>query len=640
MKDGFIRVAAATPEIRVADCVRNAKEITEQIRQACSRQASLVVFPELCVTGYTCSDLFMQKSLIQGAEEAVKEILAQTARLNIMSMIGVPVAYGDALYNCGAVLFKGKLLALIPKTNIPAYSEFYEGRHFTPGENAAIENVMYADQCTTINSRVIFTCENIPELKIACEICEDLWVAQSPSLELALNGGATVVANLSASDDTIGKAEYRRNLVKMQSGKLICAYIFADAGFGESTTDLVFSGQNLICENAALLAESKRFTTGIAYADIDLQRIEGERRRTTTFQSDKNKFNSFKRITFKLPVEKLDIKREFPKLPFVPQSQADLQTRCEEILSMQTAGLATRLSHTGIKDVVLGLSGGLDSTLALIVCVHAFDFLGLPRENIHTVTMPCFGTTARTKSNAQKLAEAYQTDFRVMDITEAVSLHFKDIGHDPAVTDTTYENSQARERTQVLMDLSNQLSALVIGTGDLSELALGWATYNGDQMSMYGVNSSVPKTLVRYLVSYEAAKSSGELKDVLEDILATPVSPELLPPDKDGRIAQKTEDVVGPYELHDFFLYYMIRFGYAPSKIYRLACISFRELYAPAEIKKWLTTFVRRFFTQQFKRSCMPDGPKIGSVTLSPRGDWRMPSDAAARLWLADLDSV
>lgn len=640
MKDGFVRVAAATPKIRVADCVRNAEEIIMQIRQAFSQQASLVVFPELCVTGYTCSDLFMQKSLLQGAENAVKEILAQTAELNIMAMVGVPVAYGDALYNCGAVLFKGKLLALIPKTNIPAYSEFYEGRHFTAGENVKIENFMYAQQCTSIYSKVIFACENIPEFKIACEICEDLWVAQSPSLDLALNGGATVLANLSASDDTIGKAEYRRNLVKMQSGKLICAYVFSDSGFGESTTDLVFSGQNLICENAVLLAESKRFTTGITYADIDLQRIEGERRRTTTFQSDKEKFNSFKRIYFQLPVENLDLQREFPKQPFVPQSQADLQTRCEEILSMQTTGLATRLAHTGIKHIVLGLSGGLDSTLALIVCIHAFDFLKLPRNNIHTVTMPCFGTTARTKSNAQKLAEAYHTDFREIDITEAVSLHFKDIKHDPAVTDTTYENSQARERTQVLMDLSNQLSALVIGTGDLSELALGWATYNGDQMSMYGVNSSVPKTLVRYLTSYEASRSQGELKIVLEDILATPVSPELLPPDKNGQITQKTEDVVGPYELHDFFLYYFVRFGYAPSKIYRLANKSFQGEFSSAEIKKWLTIFVRRFFTQQFKRSCMPDGPKIGSVTLSPRGDWRMPSDAAARLWLADLDSI
>lgn len=640
MNYGFIRVAAATPQIRLTDCAANGKKIIDQIKQAYKNSASVIVFPELCITGYTCSDLFFQKSLLSACENTLKEILSETKNLDIISIIGVPVPHCDALYNCGAVCCKGKILAIIPKINIPNYTEFYEQRHFSSGEGVFVENFTYAGQKTVIASKAVFNCADIPEFRFACEICEDLWVADSPSVDLAQNGGALMIFNCSTSDEVIGKAQYRRDLVKMQSGKLCCAYVFADSGFGESTTDLVFSGQNIICENAVFLAESKRFTTGVIYADVDLQRLDGERRRMNTFSSDKEKKNKILQIEFSLTVKDFQLNRSFPKTPFVPEIKTDLESRCEEILSMQATGLATRLEHTGIKNVVLGLSGGLDSTLALIVCVHAFDMLHLDRKNIHTVTMPCFGTTKRTKSNAEKLAEAYDVSFEEINITDAVRQHFNDIGHDENIHNITYENCQARERTQVLMDLSNKLSALVIGTGDLSELALGWATYNGDHMSMYAVNCSVPKTLVRYLTAYEASKSMEKLQGVLLDILDTPVSPELLPPEKDGTIAQKTEDVVGPYELHDFFLYYFVRFGYQPSKIFYLALIAFKDDYDKETVKKWLITFLRRFFTQQFKRSCIPDGPKIGSVTLSPRGDFRMPSDALAKLWLDELENM
>ncbi|MGN1468323.1 MAG: NAD(+) synthase [Ruminococcus sp.] len=640
MNYGFIRVAAATPKIRVADCKGNGQKITELIKEANEDSVSVIVFPELCITGYTCSDLFLQKSLLNAAENTLKEIINSTKDMNIISIIGVPVPYEDALYNCAAVCLKGRILALVPKINIPNYTEFYEQRHFTSGAGVLAENFSYAGQKTLIASKAVFSCKDFPEFRFGCEVCEDLWVADSPSADLAENGGALMIFNPSTSDDVIGKAQYRRDLVKMQSGKLCCAYIFADSGFGESTTDMVFSGQNMICENATFLAESKRFTTGAIYADVDLQRLDGERRRISTFSSDKEKSKAIKKIEFSMPVREFELSRTFPKTPFVPSVKTDLESRCEEIINMQSTGLATRLEHTGIKNVVLGLSGGLDSTLALIVCVHAFDMLHIDRKNIHTVTMPCFGTTKRTKSNAEKLAEAYGVSFEEINITNSVRQHFDDIGQSENLHDITYENCQARERTQVLMDLSNKLSALVIGTGDLSELALGWATYNGDHMSMYAVNCSVPKTLVRYLTAYEASKSMEDLQKVLLDILDTPVSPELLPPEKDGTIAQKTEDVVGPYELHDFFLYYFVRFGYTPSKIFYLAVKTFKDDYDRQTIKKWLLTFLRRFFTQQFKRSCIPDGPKIGSVTLSPRGDWRMPSDALSKLWIDELENL
>ena len=548
--------------------------------------------------------------------------------------MGVPVAFREALYNCAAVIFKGKLLALVPKVNIPNYSEFYEARHYTSGKNTDFE-IEYAGRKTVLTDKVLFQNKNMPDFTIGVEVCEDLWVAESPSIALA-KSGATVICNPSTSDDTIGKAEYRRSLVRMQSGKLCCAYIYTDSGFGESTTDTVYSAQNIICENASLLSESERFTTGITYADIDVQKLMGERRRMSTFCSDNE---NVRRIYFDMPLTDTKLSRKFEQTPFVPSAKDDLSRRCKEIITMQATGLATRLAHTGIKNVVLGLSGGLDSTLALIVCVHAFDMLGIDRKNIHTVTMPCFGTTKRTKSNAEKLAEAYNVSFEEINITAAVRQHFIDIKHDESVTDITYENSQARERTKILMNLSNKYGGLVIGTGDLSELALGWATYNGDHMSMYAVNVSIPKTLVRYLTAYEAEISEGELKTVLLDVLDTPVSPELLPPDKNGEIAQKTEDVVGPYELHDFFLYYFVRFGFTPSKIYYLAKHSFAGKYNNDTIKKWLVTFLKRFFSQQFKRSCLPDGPKVGSVTLSPRSDWRMPSDASVRIWLDELEN-
>lgn len=633
MKYGFVKVAAATPKIRVADCEFNASQIIAQIKEAESKESSLIVFPELCVTGYTCSDLFLQSALLKAAKRAVKRIISETADLNIISIIGVPVAIRQSLFNCAVVIYKGEILGIVPKVNIPNYSEFYEARHFTSGKDFDEDFFEYGDFCNIrFGNEFIFTCNQMPDFSFAVEICEDLWAPKSPSVELALSG-ANIICNLSCSDDVTGKALYRRDLVKMQSGKLICGYIYSDSGFGESTTDMVFSGQNIISENATILAESKRFTTGITYADLDVEKLSAERRRMNTFPHKKDGCV----VGFDMNLKQTRLMRTFAQTPFVPTDKTDLSNRCEEILTMQATGLATRLDHTGIKNVVLGLSGGLDSTLALIVCVHAFDMLSIDRKNIHTVTMPCFGTTRRTKSNAQQLAEAYGVSFEDIDITLAVRRHFNDINHDENITDITYENSQARERTQILMDLSNKYGGLVIGTGDLSELALGWATYNGDHMSMYAVNVSIPKTLVRYLTAYEAEKSDGVLKNVLLDVLDTPVSPELLPPDDNGEIAQKTEDVVGPYELHDFFLYYLVRFGFSPSKIYYLAKLSFADKYNNVTIKKWLTVFVKRFFSQQFKRSCLPDGPKVGSVTLSPRGDWRMPSDACVNLWLKDL---
>ncbi len=638
MNYGFIKVAAATPKIRVADCDNNAAQIIAQIKEAHTGGASLVVFPELCITGYTCSDLFLQNVLLKSAEKAVATIIEETKNLDIISIVGAPIALRQSLYNCAVVIYKGEILGIVPKVNIPNYSEFYEVRHFTSGRNvdefffsyAGKEDVDFCD-------KIIFKSKNMPDFCFAVEICEDLWVADSPSITLA-KSGAAIICNLSCSDDVIGKAQYRRDLVTMQSAKLHCAYVYADAGFGESTTDMVFSGQNIIAEYGTVLAESERFTRGITYADVDVERLMFERRRVNTYTGcDPDKITE---SYFDMPVKQTKLARKYPRTPFVPSNKDDLSLRCEEIILMQATGLATRLDHTGIKNVVLGLSGGLDSTLALIVCVHAFDMLGIDRKNIHAVTMPCFGTTKRTKSNAQKLSEAYGVSFEEIDITKAVRQHFSDISHDESITNVTYENSQARERTQILMDLSNKYNGLVIGTGDLSELALGWATYNGDHMSMYAVNASIPKTLVRYLTEYEAQKNGGELGDVLRDVLATPVSPELLPPDKNGEIAQKTEDVVGPYELHDFFLYYLVRFGFAPNKIYYLAKQTFKGKYDNQTIKKWLTVFLKRFFSQQFKRSCLPDGPKVGSVTLSPRSDWRMPSDASVKMWLKELENA
>lgn len=634
MKDGFVKVAAITPAMRVADCEYNAEQIIECIKTAAGNGAVIAVLPELSITGYTCSDLFLQQAMLDKAEQCVRMIIEETEDLNILSVFGVPVRYRSSLYNCAAVVCKGELLGLVPKMNIPNYSEFYEARHFTAGSSEIIFN--FAGFETAILPRAIFICESMPQLRVGVEICEDLWTVSPPSEQLAF-AGANVILNPSASDETIGKREYRQSLVKMQSARLISAYIYSDCGFGESTTDLVFSSHNIIAENGTVLAESPRFCENITYADIDVFKLDAERRRSNTFPPTDD--NIAEQVYFDLDISDTKLERKFDKNPFVPSNTDSVNSRCNEILSIQATGLATRLKHTGIKNVVIGLSGGLDSTLALIACVHAFDMLKLPRKNIITVTMPCFGTTRRTKSNAEKLSEAYGVTFYDIDITKSVSQHFEDIGHDPKKLDVTYENSQARERTQVLMDIANQNNALVIGTGDLSELALGWATYNGDHMSMYAINSSIPKTLVRYITKYEADNNTGVLSEVLYDILNTPVSPELLPP-KDGDISQKTEELVGPYELHDFFLYYFVRFAFPPSKIYRIAKLAFKGIYDNDTILSWLKVFVRRFFTQQFKRSCLPDGPKVGSVTLSPRGDFRMPSDASVRLWLEELENL
>ncbi len=632
MKDGFVKVAAATPELRVADPTFNSREIFKMAEQAAYNGASIIVFPELCITGYTCGDLFLQQSLLDSALEALKNLMNRTEKLNIAVVVGLPLAVRGKLYNCAAVLCGGRLAGIIPKRHIPNYSEFYELRYFTPGLNSKAEVINCCGQSATFGYCQVFRSGN---LTFGVEICEDLWAPEPPSVKLTA-AGAKIILNLSASDELVGKAEFRRALVKGQSARLICAYVYADAGFGESTQDLVFAGHNLIAENGGLITESKKFSSDIIYADIDLGRIEHDRRRVNTLNSTTSEFDV--EIPLK-PVRNNLRDRNFPRTPFVPSDPSKRDSRCEEILAIQSTGLATRLRHTNSKKAVAGLSGGLDSTLALIVMVHAFDRLELDRKGIIAVTMPCFGTTARTKGNAEMLAEAYGVTLRTVDIKAAVDQHFLDIGQDKKDLSLTFENAQARMRTMVLMDIANQEGGMVVGTGDLSELALGWATYNGDHMSMYGVNSSVPKTLVRYLVAYEAGRASGQLCDVLNDILDTPVSPELLPPEN-GEISQKTEDLVGPYELHDFFLYYFLRHGYTPKKLYRVALAAFKGSYDADTIKKWLVTFIKRFFSQQFKRSCLPDGPKAGSVSLSPRGDWRMPSDACAAVWLEEAERL
>ena len=637
MRDGFFRVAAATPAVRAAQVAGNLRSIKELIFQAAEEGCGLVCFPELAVTAYTCGDLFRDAALLAAAEQGLAQLLEDTKELDILCAVGVPVPWEGALYNCAALFHRGRLLGLPAKEHIPNYGEFYEARHFTPAPDPV--TVAYCGQKVPLGKGLLFPCENVPGLTVAAELCEDLWGAQPPSAALAQNG-ATVVLNASCSDEVIGKAEYRRDLVKMWSGHLLCAYVYADGGPGESTTDMVFAGHDLIAENGALLGESQLFTHGLTTADIDLERLVQERRRMNTWQDRRD--SAVVRVPFRYREETLQNfqpRRKFSPAPFVPRDQEGLTSRCQLILTMQAQGLATRLSHIGCKSAVIGLSGGLDSTLALLVTVRAFDSLRLDRKGIYAVSMPCFGTTGRTKSNAQKIAEELGVDFREVSIEKAVRQHFADIGQDMDCLDAAFENSQARERTQVVMDLANRVGGIAIGTGDLSELALGWATYNGDHMSMYGVNASVPKTLVRYLVRYEAEHSGERLAQALFDVLDTPVSPELLPP-KDGEISQKTEELVGPYELHDFFLYYMLRFGFAPGKIYRMACRAFEGAYAPETIKRWLATFYRRFFSQQFKRSCLPDGPKVGSVTLSPRGDLRMPSDASAQLWLEEIEKL
>ncbi len=636
MRDGFIRVAAATPEIQVADCGYNRKQVEEMLREACRHKAKMVVFPELCLTGYTCGDLFLQELLLKSCVGELEKLLEASADMDILGVVGMPLAVNGKLYNVAVVFKNGVILGVVPKTFIPNYSEFYEARHFERGPKKP-SLISLAGQETWFGTHLLFDCISVPGFVVGGEICEDLWAPNPPSISHAL-AGATMIFNVSASDETTGKDVYRKELVSSQSARLICGYVYAGAGEGESTTDLVFPGHNLICENGVLLSESRRFETGIIYGDVDLGRLNSERRRMTTFIQ--NEDTDYVRVSFETAVEKLELQRDVDPRPFVPASDTDRRRRCEEILSIQAMGLKKRLAHTHCKNAVVGISGGLDSTLALLVTVRAFDMLGLDRKEIKAVTMPCFGTTDRTYNNACQLVHELGAKLLEVNIREAVSLHFRDIGQDPEKHDVTYENGQARERTQVLMDLANQCGGLVVGTGDLSELALGWATYNGDHMSMYGVNASVPKTLVRHLVRYYADTcESKTLSEVLLDILDTPVSPELIPPEE-GKISQKTEDLVGPYELHDFFLYHMMRFGCPPSKIFRLANRAFDGEYAPEIILKWLKNFYHRFFTQQFKRSCIPDGPKVGSVALSPRGDWRMPSDASANLWKLELEKI
>ena len=642
MKDGFLKAAAFSPALRVADCTYNAQQILADVQAAAARGVKLAVFPEFCLTGYTCGDLFLQETLLEGALDALNTVCRETAELAAVIVVGLPLRVRGKLYNVAAVVNAGDVLAFVPKTHLPNYSEFYEQRHFVSADAlGSIESVTLTDTAgepryVPIATDSIFQCDEQPLFTFGVEICEDLWVPNPPSTTLA-QMGAHIIVNLSASDEIIGKAGYRRDLVRQQSGRLLCAYLYADAGFGESTQDLVFAGHDLIAENGALLAESKMFSQGIIYADIDLQRLAHERQRMNTFESIEGSEFSFSLE----PVENDLADRSFPRTPFVPANKALRDERCEEILTLQATGLATRLRHTHAKTAVVGLSGGLDSTLALIVLVHAFDMLELDRKGILAVTMPCFGTTARTKGNAEKLAEAYGVTLKTVDIKAAVDQHFMDIGQSKDDLSVTFENGQARMRTLVLMNLANKNGGMVVGTGDLSELALGWATYNGDHMSMYGVNADVPKTLVRHIVRYEADATENEaLRAVLLDILDTPVSPELLPAKENGEIAQQTESLVGPYELHDFYLYYVLRFGFGPAKIYRLARRALGDRYPDDVLLHWLKNFYRRFFAQQFKRSCLPDGPKIGSVTLSPRGDWRMPSDACAAVWQAELDQL
>lgn len=634
MRHGFIKVAAATPDIRVADVDYNKGQIIKQMDEAAEAGAKIIVFPELCITGYTCSDLFLQDILLNSAKKALVEIAEHTKNLDALVFVGVPIAVGGELYNVAAALNHGNILGFTTKSFLPNYGEFYEMRQFRPGPKKA-EKILFGGKEIPFGPQLLFVENQMANLIVSAEICEDVWSPVPPSIEAAREG-ATVIVNCSASDETIGKASYREALISGQSARLISGYIYANAGEGESTTDLVFGGHNMIAENGTILAEAKRFSNGIIYTEFDVQKIANERRKNTTFTETQE--HVLPRIPFGLEQTETILTRTFPSRPFVPRDDQERAKRCEEILTIQAMGLKKRLAHTHAKSAVVGISGGLDSTLALLVTAKAFDALGLERSGITAVTMPCFGTTDRTYQNACKMSLKVGATLREVRIGDAVMQHFKDIGHDPQDHSVTYENSQARERTQVLMDIANQTGGLVIGTGDMSELALGWATYNGDHMSMYGVNASVPKTLVRHLVHYYADTcEDSSLKEVLYDVLDTPVSPELLPP-KDGEIAQKTEDLVGPYELHDFFLYYFLRMGYEPGKIYRIAKLSFAGEYDDETIYKWLRTFCWRFFSQQFKRSCLPDGPKVGTVALSPRGDWRMPSDACVALWIQNLE--
>lgn len=638
MNFNFLRVAVATPHIQLADCEYNGKEILNIAKNCYEKGVELLITPELGITGYSCGDLFFQQTLLQSAMKALKTLCKETQNIAMLLAVGLPVVHDNKIYNCAAILYSGKLLGLVPKTNLPNYSEFYEQRQFTPASE--FTSYYFDEYFTSIpfSKNILFQDSKNPSFSVAFEICEDLWVPAPPSISHVL-AGATIIGNLSAGNELVGKADYRRSLVISQSARLSCAYLYASAGIGESSTDAVFSGHDIIAENGVTLAETSLFSESIAITEIDLDRLTHDRISHNTYPDNKKDTQNYLTVFFEHNSQKNDLTyRVIPSFPFVPTNKELLQENCETILNIQASGLQRRIIHTKAKSLVLGLSGGLDSTLALLVCLRAIQNTHLAKKDIITITMPAFGTTERTKNNAEKLAEITGVSLKTIPITDSVRQHFVDIGHDENIHNVVYENAQARIRTLVLMDVANAEGGLVVGTGDLSELALGWATYNGDHMSMYGVNASVPKTLIRYLVQYEATKNDS-LREVLEDVLNTPVSPELLPA-VDGKISQQTENIVGPYELHDFFLYYILRWGYSPSKIFFLAKYSFKDKYDNETILSWLQIFYQRFFSSQFKRSCLPDGPKVGSVSLSPRADWRMPSDASAALWLQEIENL
>ena len=643
-KYGFLRVAAASIKLKVTDTKFNVEEIKSVIKSAYESRVSVIVFPELCITAYTCGDLFGQDLLIKSAEDAVLNLLKYTENIDMVVFVGVPVPVKQYLFNCAVAIYKGKILGIVPKTYIPNYSEFYEKRWFSSSTDFDEKEISYCGCSVPFGCDILFQNEDIKEYCIGVEICEDLWAPVPPTSYAALSG-ASVLLNLSASNELVNKAAYRTELVKQQSARLIAAYVYSSSGVHESTTDLVFSGHLLISENGELLKQSDRFERNSTFiaADIDLQKLTYERRKDLTFKDSIEKSHvNFRKVLFKQDIkDNENIMRRINPFPFVPSRAETRDERCREIFNIQIAALAKRIEHTGCTKAVIGVSGGLDSTLALLVILKTFDLLGIKRENIYTITMPGFGTTDRTYSNTVKLCNSLGTCLKEINIVNAALLHFKDIGHDPKKLDVTYENVQARERTQILMDTANKVGGLVIGTGDLSELALGWSTYNGDHMSMYAVNCSVPKTLVRYLVRWVSENQvDNKTSEILMDILDTPVSPELLPADKNGMIAQKTEDIIGPYELHDFFLYHMMKYGASPEKIAFLAFNAFGDRYGKEEILKWLKSFYKRFFSMQFKRSCIPDGPKVGTISLSPRGDLRMPSDASPAVWLEQIENI
>lgn len=634
MKDGYIRVASASIDTLIGNVKHNSLEIQNAIKKTRKNHAKIVVFPELALSGYTLEDLFLQNRLLNECLQQLKTIRDFTSGFQQIIVLGLPFSYRNSLYNVAAVIYDGSILGIIPKTHIPNYNEYYEGRRFETAPDHNIEIELF-DEIVLFGKNMVFSCATIPYLELGIEICEDLWLPDAPSQELALNG-ATIIANTSASNELTAKKDYRRDLVAMQSARLISGYIYSNAGSGESTTDVVFSGHHLICENGVIINESDGFDASIIYGDLDVVKLASERRKMTTYKSH----DTYDHVYFNMDMVDLDTNYYYDPHPFVPHDSTKRELRCKEVFEIQTRGLMQRLKATHITKAVIGISGGLDSTLALLVCVMAFEKLGYDKKNIIAITMPCFGTTSRTKNNALGLMEELGVTSLTVNIADVVRAQFKNIGQDENVHDVTYENVQARERTEILMNKANQVGGLVIGTGDLSEVALGWSTYNGDHMSMYAVNVSVPKTLVRYLVDYVSSLYKDQpLEQILQDILATPVSPELLPQEND-KIVQKTEDIVGPYELHDFFIYHMVRFGDEPRKLFRKTQLAFGQKYDKETIKKWLRLFYWRFFTQQFKRSCIPDGPKVGSVALSPRGDWRMPSDANVQIWIDEIEKL